>query len=315
MDLFSMFLQNNRKVRLSEEQLLPPTNGCPFCLSARILGVGYVQTDPPVELWECDECRVVAASRLPREDALVDYYARYYGGQASTTSYPESTANHVFSRIGRFFEPCGRPLKILDFGGGDGSIGVLLAQRFLQAGRAHQVEVDLVDYNAQERAVPPGILFRWHRQLPRGQVFDVVLASAILEHVPQARELLSSLLQSLEPGGLFYGRTPYTLPFHKILTRLGLPSPVPYPAHLYDMGRDYWDGVLAVLGWEGDFRLLISTTSLVEAKLFSRRWLVALISYLLKAPSCLPWLRDHYDFVGGWEAFIQRRASRPESPR
>jgi SAM-dependent methyltransferase len=304
--LFSLFNQNNQKVKLAEGQLMPPAEVCSLCHSPLIRQVGYLQREPDVFLWECLHCRVAGASRLPQESALEEYYAKYYeDGKVWTTSSPESTVEHVFSKVKGQFN---KPLRILDFGGGDGTVGIMLGQRFLLANRTPRVKVDLIDYNAKSREVPRGVDYCWHRELPPldEEGYDIVLASAILEHLPKANEVLLCLLERVTHGGYFYGRTPFHLAFHKVTSYLGLPSPIPYPAHLYDMGRDYWDRVLSVLALDDKYHLLTSCTSLVETSLHSRRWPIAIVSHLFKAPSKLPILRNHYDFVGGWEVFIQR---------
>ncbi len=305
---------HNRKIHLREEELLPPAGSCHLCGRRDVRRAGRLQRSPDVNLMECRSCGVVSADRLPREDVLEKYYEAYYSeGEVWTISDPEGTSRHLFRKIRRDRGPRGGPLRILDFGGGDGTIAILLGLKLVKAGQAPDAEVTLVDLNARDRPIPAGVRFRWHRRLeevPASARFHVVIASGVLEHVHRPNELLSALLLRLEPGGFFYARTPFMIVFHRVFSFLHLPSPIPYPGHLHDMGREYWDRVLATLKLEDEFLLMSSTTASVETRLLSRRWVLAALSYLLKAPSRIPFLRGHYDFVGGWEAFIRRRTAR-----
>ena len=302
--------RHNRKITLREEHLLPDARCCLLCGSAELRVAGNLQRKPEVNLIECLRCRVISAGRMPRDEILQQYYSDYYArDEIRITSYAEGAANHIFRRTRAFLNRDTAPLRVLDFGGGDGAIAILLGRKFVRAGLAPRIEVTVVDYNARNREVQAGIVFDWRRRLedlPASDRFDIVIASGVLEHIPQANQALAALLLRLNTAGIFYARTPFMIAFHRICSFLRLPSPIPFPGHLHDMGRDYWDRVLAILNPGSEFRLLASNTACVETSLLSARWPITAIYHLLKTPSRVACLRNDYDFVGGWEVFIQR---------
>ena len=306
----SIFDRHNRKITLREEHLLPDARCCLLCGSAELRIAGNLQRKPEVNLIECLRCRVISAGRMPRDEILQQYYSDYYArDEIRITSYAEGAANHIFRRTRAFLNRDTAPLRVLDFGGGDGAIAILLGRKFVRAGLAPRIEVTVVDYNARNREVQAGIVFDWRRRLedlPASDRFDIVIASGVLEHIPQANQALAALLLRLNTAGIFYARTPFMIAFHRICSFLRLPSPIPFPGHVHDMGREYWDRVLAILNPGPEFRLLASNTACVETSLLSARWPITAIYHLLKTPSRVACLRNDYDFVGGWEVFIQR---------
>jgi SAM-dependent methyltransferase len=308
----SVLDRHNRKVTLREEQLLPRTRCCLLCGSAELRIAGNLQRKPEVNLVECLRCRVISAGRMPRDEILQQYYSDYYAhDEIRITSYAAGVATHIFRRTLGLFTRGAAALRILDFGGGDGAVAIALGRKFVRAGLAPRIEVTLVDYNARDREVPAEVAFDWHRRLedlPAPDRFDIIIANGVLEHIPQANQALAALLLRLNTAGIFYARTPFMIAFHRIFSFLHLPSPIPFPGHLHDMGREYWNRVLTILNPGSGFRMLASNSACVETSLLSARWPMAAISHLLKAPSRVAFLRNHYDFVGGWEVLIQREA-------
>ena len=58
-------------------------------------------------------------------------------------------------------------------------------------------------------------------EIPEREHFDLVLASAVLEHLPEPAEITRKLLGALAPGGFFYARTPYMAAFPRTFTIWG----------------------------------------------------------------------------------------------
>lgn len=290
----------NRRLLLDEPQLQPPSAACPFCGQASLRRVGALQSNPPLFWLGCTHCALVSASRLPRPEVLQAYYRDYYPcGQPATTTDEVGLARHL-SRTVR------QASSVLDFGGGDGSVALQLQQRLGALGG-----VAVVDFSVEHA---PGVeVYRSLDELQPERRFQVVLASAVLEHVLEPRALFEQLLLRLAPGGIFYARTPYMIAFERLHRALGGKGIIPYPGHLFDMGRDFWDRSLQVLGWQTHFRILSSSCACVESNPRKEplKWL---LSSLLKWPS--RYLRNHYPWVGGWEIFIQRTsADDPATPR
>lgn len=68
-----------------------------------------------------------------------------------------------------------------------------------------------------------------------GRDFDLVVAGAVVEHLPDPKDALTTLFSLVADGGYFYARTPYMYPFLKHLKGM----PLGYPGHLHDMGPQF----------------------------------------------------------------------------
>ena len=136
--------------------------------------------------------------------------------------------------------------------------------------------------------------------------FDVILASAVVEHVPDGYTLLRSLFDRLDDGGVFYARTPFEIPLKKVWADFSLR----YPMHVHNMGPSFWNRVPERYAFP--LELLVSQPSFVCSG-FSRKKIVrTCAAYLLKMPARLEGMlrqqpKDYiWEWVGGWEALIQR---------
>jgi len=295
---------------LVEEQLEGADKVCPLCLSeSERPPVFRLQSDPDVDLLSCAVCGGCSASRMPTTEALRSYYASYYdrADERVTFDLPQRLAHHIFRRA--FTELPRRPLAILDFGGGDAGVARRIARLLLDRG-AIEVRIQLVDFNAE---IPPGD----SPQVSLDRVeslegveegaFDLVIASAILEHIPHPRPDLILLLQALRGGGVFYARTPTIVPLLRLLRAFGVRSDFTFPAHVHDLGGRFWNAVLNRLPFGDSFEVLESRPSLVETT-FAIHPLRTMAAYLLKAPWRL--LGNSWGLIGGWEVFFRKRGSR-----
>ena len=122
----------------------------------------------------------------------------------------------------------GKPLRILDAGGGNGHDTLFLAER------GHSVE--LVDYSremleeAASRAAQAGLAQQVHIHqtdllalpalFPKA-CFDVVLCHHVSQYVEDARALCASLVALLKPGGIMSLVTMnrYSIPYHAAFLR------------------------------------------------------------------------------------------------
>jgi SAM-dependent methyltransferase len=245
---------------------------------------------------------------MPRPDVLHDYYGVYYRGKehAVTFADPPRFARHILSSVGpaAFTGSC---FSILDFGGGDGTLARALAERLLDSRSQRQVEILLMDFPAPVAMSDRRIHLR-HRSPfdPIEGRFDLVIASGVLEHVPDVHSLLNSLYDSVAPGGHLYARTPYGIPFTRVVRNLDLT----YPAHVHDMGSPFWNRVNETFGWNA--RLIASRPSIVESSLRREPFRTA-IAAALKLPAHVEnWLSSTqrkkriWHFAGGWEVVLKR---------
>ena len=135
--------------------------------------------------------------------------------------------------------------------------------------------------------------------------YDIVIASAVLEHIPYLNPVISKLLISGKPGALFYSRTPYDVPLAKYAPLYV----VKWPRHVHDLGPRFWQQLAETHSLE----VLHSRTSIVESS-FSNKPVTTILSHLLKIPSRIETELfrkiNHsnsllWHFVGGWEVFIK----------
>ena len=297
--------------RLSETELLPDKSVCPICsYTGSRRTVVSLQNDPDVYLLAC-RCGCMSASRMPRQEILQDYYSRYYADGNSTATFDGSDrfAQHLFRSLGVIPK---KKLRILDFGGGvDATISRSLAQQFLKNGTEH-VAIALVDYNASCQREWGAIDVDCYRDLQdvRGK-FDVVLASAIVEHMPSPRDTLLGLLSALCEDGRAYFRTPSMSSIIKLAARFGVHIDFTYPAHLHDMGQAFWENLLPTLDVSRRFSLIRSRPAIVETE-FSIHPSRTLIAYAFKSLWFL--FGSRYTIVGGWEAVIASKAEKSRAP-
>lgn len=295
---------------LGEADLLEPLAGCPLCGEEKPTVEFRLQQRPEVSLRSCRRCGGASVSRMPTEAALARLYA---------TFYPEGDEVHVtFGNIDRFGEHLHRyfahlrvreSLRILDFGGGDGSIALSLATQLRRAG-VGAVRIMVVERIGSlavpdDDAIAIGRIDGLDGCAPAA--FDIVLASGVVEHVTEPIPLLRSLLSKLSDGGLFYARTPHVLPYMRLMRRGAVARFFPFPAHLHDMGQRFWEFAFAALLEGGGCGLIESRPAIVQVS-FRQHWQVALASHVMKAPWRI--LGRAYPYVGGWEIVAEKRPAR-----
>lgn len=292
---------------MPESALGAPHVCCPACgATSRRTRVGVLQREPLVELLQCVACGASSASRFPTDDWLKGWYAHYYGDRTTGVTFTgfERFAAHIEPHVQ---VPLSAPFRILDFGSGDGALAIAIARRWLHR-VGGSVEIVLVDYHPAAVSDDPRIQITPCQSLDDVHVLaSLVLASAILEHVPDPDGTLRKLTERLAPGGLFYARTPWVESFVRWLPGFD----AGYPGHLYDLGPVWWNAVssrlqLPVVAEQ-------SQPSIVETSL-SQAPARTLAAWILKAPGHLeavfransPGDRV-WGWVGGWEVFWRQR--------
>jgi SAM-dependent methyltransferase len=299
-----------RHVALPE--LLDRTDACPVCGATRRRGrVFQLQADPDVYMLSCPVCRGCSASHMPAPAVLADYYAHYYDDRehAVTFSGAARFARHLVKTIpgGAF----GSSVSILDYGGGDGSLAKAIAERLIAVRRIQSADIHVIDVVRHEYAGDDRIKMRHGSPSePIVRRYDLVLASAILEHVPDLHPLLKTLYGSIAEDGFFYARTPYVIP----LTRLFPSLDLTYPAHVHDMGSDFWNRFSDTFQW--CTRVVTSRPSVVAGTLVADP-LRTISAAVLKAPAHVEnWLSPSsradrlWHLVGGWEILLQKNEAR-----
>ena len=298
----------HRSQHLVERDLDPANAACPFCESNNRTCVFPLQTDPVISLLKCTDCHAISASRMPTDITLADYYGKYYDRYDPLDPESHITLDdpiRLAKKLCRMYRlhQNQRPVHILDFGGGDGTIAQLTAMELLKHD-AGQVNITIVDFGDQ--SVEPQdtriVIERVKSLSEVKHAYGFVIASAVVEHHPQPQALLKELAQCMEQRGIFYARTPTLMPIMKLLRRFGIAVDFTFPAHLHDQGQAFWEEHFKNNKFE-TFQVLESQPSIVETTL-RKHTLRTLVAHLIKAPWHL--LGRSYPYVGGWEILARK---------
>lgn len=280
---------------------------CPFCREAsterRV--VLRLQATPPVALVECGRCGAQSADRMPKPDYLTGLYdpKSYRSSLVSEAGVSRRCARAIAAHAA--FRP-DQSVSMVDFGGSDGSLSAAVRAELIARGHRADVTSTIVDLHARQDGPHHRYLTPAEFEVSTGR-YDLILASAVLEHLPDPASALHSLLDRAADGALFYARTPWDSPLH-----LAVPGyRVKWPRHLHDMGPDFWEGFTELFGVRGT--LVVSRPSIVETS-FRRAPLRTTLAHLAKAPARLEGLvrrsriprgRRFWRYVGGWEVVIR----------
>jgi 2-polyprenyl-3-methyl-5-hydroxy-6-metoxy-1,4-benzoquinol methylase len=185
-----------------------PRPACPACGCARpealrhlagehrLLGFGAHE-----ELLQCQDCRLVYVhSGRSAAEVLSDYNADYFEGldDFSAGSLLYAVRDRMFKVHLDLLAAAGPGRRLLDVGAAKG--------RFMEIARAAGWSVKGVEPSAHAAQVARGLgLDVFHGTLAASglpdNTFDAVHSSHVLEHVPEAVDLLREMLRVLKPGG------------------------------------------------------------------------------------------------------------------
>lgn len=172
---------------------------CPACGSRRASARG---SKNGFDLLSCDSCATLYTASLPGAGGGEDYDAYYTDENLSAPDFIARRLDEIVAT----FAPYRRSNRLLDVGCGAGSF----LEAAARAGwEAHGVEVSRPAVEHVRRLgfeVFAGELER--ANYPDGH-FDVILASEVLEHVPDPRAMLGEVARLLRPGGLLWATTPH----------------------------------------------------------------------------------------------------------
>ena len=254
----------------------------------------------------------MSASRMPTDEALGRYYGAYYDDAQYRKRGEKVTigdSRHMGRSLASWMKcrAVDRRLRVLDFGGGDGTVAALAVEELLRQSVIESAEILVVDYNDKIEPRADSRIKMGHAKTLDAVVdddFDVVLASAVMEHIPAGRSTMDQLLRRVRPGGVFYARTPQVASFFRVCRPLGIRLDFTFPGHVHDLGQRFWEGCFQAPDLAPDFNIVLSKPSLVESRLMEAP-IRAIVARLFKAPWYL--LGRHWSFVGGWEIVVERR--------
>lgn len=301
----------HRSQQVDEGDLLPEESVCPLCGGVDRKRVARLQALPVVWLLRCATCLGSSAHRMPTTARLGRYYETYYAGKPAaphvTLSDAGRAARHIAPLVGA--AAGAHTTSLLDFGGGDGSLAWHLGQLLLGNCASERVEITVIDQaSGVSHPDSPALTMRVANslgELTSGPRYDIILASAVLEHLPGPISVLAQLLDLLRPGGRLYVRTPWVAPLMVALGFVGIEIDFTYPGHLYDLGGDFWERAvrLPLIPRHLAVTLEHSAPSFVETS-FAQAPVRTLAAMALKAPAKV--LGASWPWVGGWEAVLER---------
>lgn len=295
---------------LSENELVPLNQECPFCKSKDRKKIFKIQNNPDVYLYKCNKCFAASADRMPTSDALDNYYSNYYidNKKGVTTCSEKKFAKHIYKVLlkNNYLLENKSIFKILDFGGGSGIITYNLAALINQSKNNLIIEIDIVDYN-KNTAVSEFQNIKINQFDNLSHVaktnYDIIIASAVIEHIPDAGKTISDLFSLMKDNSIFYARTPYVLPIMRIFSFFRVKVDFTFPAHVHDLDDKFWKGFIENMQIHGKYIILKSQPSIVETSL-KHHFARTLISYLFKK---IWFFLRFWKIVGGWEIFILKQ--------
>lgn len=298
---------------VDEASLSAKQQQCPVCQSAypetggkRVLDL---QQSPSVLLVTCPSCQAMSADRLPSPSFLTELYnpVHYEGTLSSNPALTAACAKRIVDNFD-FSEKSGKThWHIVDYGGGNGELARAVARRIQQKMPSATTQTTVVDVFDQ---VTEGgqSAFCSADDFLNGKLagYDVMIASAVLEHIPNLQPILAQMMTSASPNAYLYGRTPYEAPLAKVLPGYS----IRWPRHIHDLGPEFWEGLPRQFA--SQCQLLKSQPSLVETSM-AQQPLRTLAAYVLKAPAVVEAkLRQAFNLsncmwrlVGGWEAYFK----------
>lgn len=199
-------------------------------------------------MFSCRGCATLYTSALPDAEGAQNY-DEYY--DAHNLSVPDFIHLRL-AEIVAGFEPYRRAGRLLDIGCGAGTV--------LEAARRAGWEAEGVEVSrpAVEHLRAAGFSV-FHGELAEARYpsdhFDVIVASEVLEHLPDPLVLLREAARVLRPGGLLWATTPHSRGASARALGIGWSTVCP-PEHLHLFSRR---GLKKLLGEAGFGRVRVAT--------------------------------------------------------
>lgn len=291
-----------------KENVLIDNTKCGFCGCRKFNVLKQYSEKPDIFFIKCKKCGAVTYNKLYSQEALDKLYADYHYFSENNTYAVTFYGTDRFARhLSKFVDFTGRTkIKILDFGGGDGTLSYFTAKQIKKKNPEMSIEITVVDYCKELYCPDDATGITMKNIFPIHAVeeeYDFIIASAIIEHLLELSLDIKKIFSCLRVGGYAYFRTPYMYPLWRELQKIGIDYNTLYPEHIWDLG-DKWYAFLPTYVKDGkaELDLIVSKPSIVQ-KSFRSNFLIALVSYALKAP----WYVFHrWPYVGGWEAVYKK---------
>jgi len=299
----------NMGCHVPQESIGPELGSCPMCGGVYSLEIFSIQESPIVKLNKCTDCKIVYANHHPLHDFLMTYYSYYYKGHNGdgnvTTDSVKRFANHITRLVlMKYIGDSPKSFKVLDYGGGDGSIGAKVA-KIIGKKKSTVTSIDVFENESSIEGLEKldGCKYLYDANNLEND-YDLIIASGVLEHVKNPFEVLTLMINHLAPGGVIYIRTPYVLPVHRLLSFFGFKQDFGYPAHFFDFSPQSWEKILLLIrGVSQSMQFVYSGASPSEVGIMKRP-VLGLITAILKMPTRLGF--KNWPFCGGYEVLIRK---------
>lgn len=313
-----MFISDHLRKSAGEikEENLKRISNCGICGGMELKIISVFKEKPNINIIQCSSCHAVTYDKVLGEESIDELYSdesQYYddsneNDQGVTFYGSERFAKHLYSLIKSRTDLTGN-LSILDFGGGSGALAYAVGEYISKIHGNSSIHITVCDYTDSLIESKADNIELAH-QFPLQEIeqeFDIIIASGVMEHIPDSGEYYRLLFAKMKENGCIYFRTPYIYPLYRAFKKIGIEYDTLYPGHIWDLGGKWWDDLPQKVSYpEKDIVMIASRPSVVE-KSFSSHFFVALASYIMKAP----WFVCHrWSYVGGWEAVYQKNSNR-----
>ncbi len=291
---------------------LTPTISCGCCGNTSFKSLIPLRNKPSINYIKCEHCKAITYDYIYSQQGIdemyqsSDYYQDYekHGTSKITFYGAERIAKHILKHIKIEKK---NTISVLDFGGGDGAIAYSIAELLLRKFICKDVNIIVVDYNEilYDASNPHIHISRcFPLETIHNDTFEIVIASAVIEHLPVPGSYVKKLFDIAAQNGYIYFRTPYVYPIYKALKKLGINYDTGFPGHIWDLGEEWWCNAASLIGYsESKVKLIHSRPSIVEKSL-KAEFIKALAAYIMKS---IWYLNHKWKYVGGWETIYQKQ--------
>jgi SAM-dependent methyltransferase len=186
---------------------------CHLCQSTRVKRLKPFGRHIEYQVVECRSCHAQRVDPFPSQATLAAFYHEYHHSDIteaefeSLLQYADVMARRLVSYT-KGWATGSRPPRFVDVGGASGFLAVAMS-RYGVLASTQDVSSNAARYVAQTGNGQVTILNATLDELvQRGERFDLVNASQVIEHVVDVRAFLDALVSLCEPGGLLFLDTP-----------------------------------------------------------------------------------------------------------
>ena len=195
-------------VEFDKDDFVEYAEKCPICGSTERFVITKLK-NTSIRFLQCNNCHAVSTSHYPTDFALDKLYSSYYSthrnfSKGVTHDNIAMFAEHICS----YLSYANQNIRLLDYGGGSGEISYLVALNLLKKKNIKTIDIIIIDVNNEHTVASANEGISIHKATPEmffrnieSQKFDLVIASAVLEHVFFAGDLITKLFNNINYNG------------------------------------------------------------------------------------------------------------------